>query len=192
MAFDNNLKADTNLFSNSDIYVEINNLIYLASIDASNLDKEAIYYAHIYNDEDMQKYLPKVYTENPVMAKQLLKSFIHKMILKESIVLCIRLKDQNNTMGFIQFHSPLAQTEFNDWSVEFWLTDMMRHNYIMTMALYTAIGYLKQYNISTVKASVQKENQTAIRTLENVGFKMLDDVRSDDNLIYGIDCNNLL
>jgi len=165
MAYDDKLKVDSDIFKDL-VSISVGNSLLLTPIYHSMLDNEATLYLVNSNNENLKKYLPLVHADTKEKAQTILLDFLGRTAFKQSLLLCIRPKEQKFPIGYINFNTPIAATGLNSWTVDFWLGPPMQGKGIMSAALVQGLLYLQKYNAPGVKALVDKDNINSINVLE--------------------------
>ena len=136
----------------------------------------------------LKKYLPNSYAEIEEVAKTKLSDQLFRSLLKASLFYCIRLKNENLPIGYINFLSPNSYPEFNDWTVNYWLGPHVRGHGIMELSLSCALSHMKKFKLQTLYAFVDNDNYKSINVLEKLGFGI--HATQPMKLIYRIDLSS--
>jgi len=185
MAYDNKLLIDTDIFKDP-VSINVGSSLLLTPIYHTLLDNEAALYVLNSNNDDLKKHLPLLHADNKEKAKKILLDLLGRTVFKQSILLCIRLREQKFPIGYIHFNTPLAPTGFDDWTVDFWLGPPMQGKGIMTTALVHALLYLQKYKAPGVRALVDKDNIKSIKVMEKVGFGFQEEELTRKRYVYSV------
>jgi RimJ/RimL family protein N-acetyltransferase len=185
MAFDEKLKIDLDIFEESAI-INVGSSFILTPIYHTILESERAFYLVNSMNEELKKYLPSVHANTKEAAEKILIDFLGRTAFKQSLLFCIRLKEQKYPVGYINFNTPISSTELNDWSVDFWLGPSMQGKGIMTLALHHALFHLQKYKVPRIIAVVDKDNLKSIKVLERVGFGLIEEEITGKRFIYGV------
>ena len=189
MAYDNQLKADTEIFEKIR-FIPVGDEIILKPIMSELLDEEAMFYLVNTKTEGVKKYLPSVYAENQEQAKQKLLDFMQRMLLRGSLFYCIRDARAPFPLGYIHINSPLTPTGLDSWTVDFWLGNNSQGNGLMAASLWHLLSYLQKYQVQEVKALVHADNIKSVNVLKKVGFAFLhQETGGEKRFLYMIKLN---
>lgn len=186
MAFDSRLNADLELFEQIR-FIPVGNDIILKPIIIELFEQEAKIFLLNTKTEEIKKYLPLIYVETIEQAKEKLYSSMQSMLFRGSLFYCIRFKEQQFPIGYINLNTPIAPTGLHCWTVDFWLGETAQGNGIMTASLYYLLTYLKQFNIPEIKAVVHADNIKALNVINKVGFAFsYQESEGEKRIIYSI------
>lgn len=184
---DNKLKCNHEIFDKKHT-IEVGPNIVLKPIFEESLEAEAEFYLRNSNNELIKKYLPFAYVENIQQSKSKLLYFIKETILlKTSLLYCIRITDGQIPMvpiGYVSLESPLSPNGLNEWSINFWLNESMKGKNIMVASVHKSLEFLRDFNVTKVKAIVDKENVKSRNLLNKLNFEIEHIV--SDKIIYNI------
>jgi RimJ/RimL family protein N-acetyltransferase len=189
MPYSQQIKANTEIFEKIK-FVSVDERYILKPIIPELIDNEAMLYMINSKSEGVKKYLPTVYADNPADAKKKLLEFIQSSLLRNSILYCIRDKNQPFPIGYINIVSALSPTGLNDWSVDFWMGEIAQGKGHMSASLDKLLDYMATMEITTVKALVDKDNIRSIRVLDRVGFTALNFEKGGQRILMATDLKN--
>jgi RimJ/RimL family protein N-acetyltransferase len=172
MAYNPQIKADSEIFEKIR-FISVDERYILKPIMPEIIENEAMFYKINSGDERMKKYLPAYYADDSETSEKHLHDLIQRSLFRQSILYCIRDKNQPFPIGYLNIISPLSPTGLNDWSVDFWMGKIAEGKGHMSASLNKLLDYMATMKIETVKALVDKDNIRSINVLEKVGFQML-------------------
>jgi len=189
MSYNQQIKADPQIFANIRV-VSVDEKHVLKPIMLGTIDKEAMFYMLNSASEEVKKYLPTVFADNPIDARKKLINFSQCTLLRQSILYCIRDKKQPFPLGYIHIASALSLTGLNDWSVDFWIGEISKGKGLMSASLEKLLDYMAVMKIDSVKALVDKDNIRSVNVLNGVGFIMENHDKEGKRILMSINLKN--
>lgn len=175
MAIDNKLKCNP-IFFEKKFTIEIGPNIVLKPIFEELIEIEAQFYLLNSKNDEVKKYIPFAYVDNEEEAVEKMLNYVRDTILlKTSILYCIRITDGQIPMmpiGYINLESPLSPNGLNEWSINFWLSKHYQGKNIMATSVYKCLNFLKELEISKIKAIVDIDNNKSIHLLNRLNFEV--------------------
>ena len=190
MAYDKRIKADSGIFEEIR-FIPVGDELILKPIIPQLIQQEAMLYLFNTNNEGVEKYLPSVHANNEEEAVKKLSEFENKMLLKQGLLYCIRFKQKQFPVGYINLNSPLCPTGLDSWTVDFWMAESMQGKGMMTPSLYCLLAHLQERGVPEVKALVSSDNVRSINTLERVGFEFISqEAGGERRFLYSVQLND--
>jgi RimJ/RimL family protein N-acetyltransferase len=175
MAIDNKLKCNP-IFFDKKFTIEIGPNLVLKPIFDEEIEIESKFYLLNSKNEEIKKFIPFAYVDNEEQAFERMSNYItDTILLKTSILYCIRITDGQIPMlpiGYINLESPLSPHGLNEWSINFWLSKHFQGKNIMVTSVYKCLNFLKELEISTIKAIVDIDNNKSISLLNKLDFEV--------------------
>lgn len=189
MPYNAQLKGNSEIFEKIR-FIQVPEAYVLKPIIPELLEGEAMFYMINTNVPDVKKFLPLVVAETLEDANEKLTNYALRMMVKHSILYCIRPRNNQIPLGYIHLNSPISTTGINEWSVDFWLGITGRGIGLMSASLVHLLNYLEENQVPVVKALVDKENIACIRVLERVGFTFQNEDAEGKRFLYSVVLND--
>lgn len=183
MPYYDRIKADLDIFKKM-MFLDVSDRLKLYPI--RNPETEASDYLATSGTEDIKRYLPGAYVTNDKEALQKIIENIQRGLLFQGVLYNLTVIPENFVIGHILLHSPLAATNLNEWSIDFWVRKDFRNKGLMTHVVHIILQYMQKLQIKQVAATVDKSNIGSIKLLEKLGFGILSTDSVNGQILYGV------